>query len=101
MAVRSTVAARTAVAGIPNEMTDAVAQVIEEGHRPAEQQHKADRRNEKRMGGHKQLAAGRYGDEPPNEQDGADCQRDAREPMKDRERRGDLEAIPDREHEGR
>jgi hypothetical protein len=81
-------------------MTDAVAQVKKEGRRPAEQQHHADRRGDKRVCGREDFAPGRHGDEPPGEQDRADREGNAGKPMQDRQRGRDLEAIPDRKHEG-
>src|SRR6266850_2948413 len=53
-----------AVAGIPGEMPDAAAQVIEERDRPAKQKQHPDRRSDESMGRCKQFATRRDGDEP-------------------------------------
>src|SRR4051794_4425606 len=74
---------------------------IEERGRPEDQQQHTDWRSEKGVRRHEHLAAGRNGDEPPGEQDVADRQRDAREPVQDRQGRRDLEVVPRREHERR
>jgi hypothetical protein len=55
------------VPGIPGEMTDAIAQMVEERDRPQEQQQYPDRRRNKGVRRCEHLAARRHGDEPPGE----------------------------------
>jgi hypothetical protein len=83
-----------AITRIPREMSDAAAQVIEEGDRPEEQQQHPDRRNEEGVGCCKQFAARGHSHEPPGEQDRADGQRNAGEAVQDRQGRRDLKPVP-------
>src|ERR1700730_4549465 len=90
-----------AVAGIPSEVPNAAAQVIEERDRPAEQQQYPDRRGNKRVRRREHLAASGHRDQPPGEEDRAHDQRNAGQPVQDRQDRRDLKTVPIRKHEWR
>ena len=58
-----------AIAGVPGEVANPVAKVIEKSGRPEKQQQHPDGRTDEGMGDLEQLTTGRHGNEPPAEED--------------------------------
>src|SRR5215469_726206 len=81
------------VAGIPDEMTDAVAQVIKQRNRPTEQQQEPDPGTEKILDPFIGLRPGGGGHQPPDEQNGSRAQRHAGGAVEDRQNGGELPSI--------
>src|SRR5215469_11880773 len=81
------------MAGIPDEMPDAVAQMVEQRRAPAEQQYDPEPRAEKILHGVIGVRTARSRDEPPHEQYPAEAQGDAGGAVEDRHHRCELPAV--------
>src|SRR5215471_17067653 len=81
------------VAGVPDEMTDAVAQVIKQRNGPAEQQQKSDPRTKKILDAFVGLRPGSGRHEPPDEEDCSGAQSQTGGAVEDRQHRGELPSV--------
>ena len=81
------------MAGVPYQMPDAVAQMIEQSRGPAEQQHDPEPGAEKIREPAIRLGTAGGGDQPPHQQHPAGAQCDAGGTVQDRHDRSELPAI--------
>src|SRR5262249_7612297 len=81
------------VAGIPDEMTDAVAQVIKQRNGLTEQQQESDPGTEKILDAFVGFRPGGSGHQPPHKQNGSRAQRHAGGAVEDRQNGGELPSI--------
>src|SRR5215469_5584022 len=81
------------MARVPDEVSDAVAQVVEQRHGPAEQQQQPNPGPEEILGAFKGLRPGGGGDQPPYEQDRSGAERYARSAVKDRHDGSELPPV--------